>query len=251
MRRNSENGNILILILVAVILFGALSYTVASMLRSGNAELIGEQQASILADDILNYARQVRQAVQAIRISNGCEDEDISFENSTVSGYEHTPVADDACKVFHTDGGGLSYLEPNADFLDPSFSAEPRYGEWYIPTTGCVIGVGTGQSAANGDCSNAASEVELTLFLPYIKRVICDSINEKVGGAVTPGGDPEQERNSTFGGAHPPFIGTFDFASGIDQLQFVGLTSGCYEGFSNTSRPPEDSYTFYLVLRVR
>ena len=61
---NSQKGSVLVIILVAVALFAALSYTVANMMRGG-AE-IGSEKAGIYASEILTYAQSVGEAVKII-----------------------------------------------------------------------------------------------------------------------------------------------------------------------------------------
>ena len=70
MKRFSETGNVLFLILIAVILFGALSFTVAQMMRGGNAEYIGEQQLSLYADEVLDVdeERIIRRSAEMLGI---------------------------------------------------------------------------------------------------------------------------------------------------------------------------------------
>ena len=61
------------------------------------------------ASEILQYGSLLENTITRLRIINGCSDTDISFVNDVVTGYDHTPEADDECKVFHPDGGGLTW----------------------------------------------------------------------------------------------------------------------------------------------
>lgn len=241
MKDKAESGNVLFIILIAIALFGALSFAVSNMMRSGNAEAISEQRASILADEILAYARDIRQTVQNLRISNGCEDEDISFENSIITGYEHTsPVARDECKIFHPDGGGLSYIAPIEDWL-VTLSPVPVFrGEWYF---GPVCAEDIGQAGA---CSEATKDV--VMFLPYINKQLCITLNDKLG-VDNPSGDPPVEASNGWTASNFKFTG--DFSVGGTQLQQAGNRAGCFEGFNASSIPPSDTYHFYQVLLVR
>lgn len=212
--RKKEAGNVLFLILVGVMLFGALSFTVAQMLRTGDAEGVGERKASVLADEILAVAHQYRQAVQALRISNGCEDEDISFENSTIGGYTHTPVASDDCKLFHTDGGGLSYIAPSTEYGDGS--------DWVFNGANIVDNIGT-------------TAPDLIAILPNINLTVCNSINDKMG--ITALGNDATIDFSKFTDTYTS-TQTIDFAS--------GFAAGCLD-YVNSG----DNYFFYQVLIAR
>ena len=211
MRRNSENGNILILILVAVILFGALSYTVANMLRSGNAELIGEQQASIYADELMSTARQYRQAIQSMRISNGCDETDISFEVAALTGYTNGTNTD--CQVFHADGGGLTYVAPPSNVTTQ---------DWVFIGSNIVDGVGT-------------AAPDLIAFLPNINLVVCNTINDKLRVSAV-GNDNTIDFTK--------FTGTFASTQTINFA--AGLPAGCLN-YVNAG----DNYFFYQVLITR
>ncbi len=105
-----NSGNALFLILIAVALFAALSYAVTQSGRGGGA--IDRETLQIEVARVLEYAASMQKAVERMQLINGCSDYDISFEHSFIAGYEHTPAARDDCKIFHVDGGGISYMPP-------------------------------------------------------------------------------------------------------------------------------------------
>lgn len=221
--RYNERGNVLVLILVAVALFAALSFTVADIMRTGDPQMIGDQQAYLFADEILDYSRAMRQTVQGLRI-DGCGDTDISFENPVESGYVNGTNTN--CQVFHPDGGGLKWVSPQANFNDGS--------EWYITGSRRVVDIGTTS--------------HLILILPNIRKVICQKINERteIGDKDA---DPPTELGYVFGFK---FTGTYlsgggfgDDAGGAD---LRGKPIGC---FQSTSNPTANSYHFYQVLYGR
>ena len=78
MNNGSEKGSVIFIILIAIILFAALGYAVSNMMRGPSN--IGNETAGIYASEILTYAQSVREAVHMMRISNGCDDSQISFE---------------------------------------------------------------------------------------------------------------------------------------------------------------------------
>lgn len=104
-----ERGNILFYILITVILFAAISFFVGNMIRGVPANG-GSEKSSLKASEILQYASLLRQAVQTVMVTNGCTENQISFENSVVGGYENIDAPSDfRCHIFKTEGGGLSY----------------------------------------------------------------------------------------------------------------------------------------------
>ncbi len=235
MKSNAESGNVLFIILIAIALFAALSFAVSNIMRSGNAEAISEQRASILADEILAQIRDIRQTVLNLRISNGCEDIDISFENPTVAGYEHTPVADDKCKVFHPSGGGLNYIVPVQDWSMPISPTPVFHREHYF--TGSVIAQDIG-----------TAERDLVYFLPYISLPICLQLNQKLG-IDNPAGSPPVEAANGWTTSNVKFTG--EYSSGGTQLQRGGAMAGCFEGNNVSSTPPTGTYHFFQILLPR
>jgi len=229
--RSKERGSALFIILIGVALFAALGYAVSNMMRGGNSGTnIAGEQAKLYAGEILDYGRTLRQTVQGLRISNGCSDTDISFENSSTSlNYSHTPATDDDCMVFERDAGGVSYNQPPIQIFDNSHSARSTYGEYVFPSTTSVLGVGT----------NAQ---DLITVLHYVKKDICLSINEKLGVP-----NPSQDAPADEDGmdTKTPFKGSFSTGQAIDTPDISGQIAGCIQNDSNAY------YMFYQVLVAR
>ena len=162
MIRQNERGSVLILILVGVALFGALSVTVSGIMRAGNPEVIAEQRGAILADEVLAYARQIRQAVQSVRITGGCADEDISFENIRLAGYANGSNTE--CQIFNENGGGITYQKLATDISDD---------DWLFSGASEIDQLGT-------TCA-AAGCYDLVMIVPIKLRAICSAINYKLG----------------------------------------------------------------------
>ena len=102
MRR--EQGNVLFLILMAVVLFAALSYAVTKASRSGDANTSSEK-AQLTASAIMNYNSAIRVAVMRMQMS-GIDPATIDFALPTDTGFSTPPYTK---KVFHPQGGGISY----------------------------------------------------------------------------------------------------------------------------------------------
>jgi hypothetical protein len=235
---NFEKGSALFLILIGVVLFAALSYSVAQMMRGGNPMMITEEKARLYADEILNYSRALRQATQNTRISGGCGALNVSFENASVTGYEHTPAASDACKIFHENGGAVNYISPSQDWLDMVYSPAPALrGQWVFPARICLPGLG---NAATGCEADGIDNESLVAILPFVRKEVCAQLNTLLG-INNPGGNP------------PPL----DYSGDITVVLFNGTQAdavavntsnnmaGCYEGV------PADTYHFYQVLLPR
>ncbi len=230
MQKNSENGSVLILIFVAIVLFAALSFTVGNMMRGGDTGSIGDEKGALNAGEVIDYGRKLRQAVQSIRISNSCTDTDISFNNATIAGYAHTPVVSDKCKVFHTDGGAM--------LLVPS-PAEINGGtDWAFGGRLEVDDVGT-------DCGAGTTCTELYAVLEDIKLPVCSAINDKLG-ITTPSGAPPQQNDAV---SFTKFIGDYTWQEDIEDSAGDDVLKGKLAGCTETSAG--GSYFFYQVLIVR
>ncbi len=234
--RSRERGNVLFLILIAVALFASLGFAVSNIMRSGNPTTIADEQARIFAGEILDYGRTLRQAIQTLRISNGCSDTDISFEGAASLSYAHTPVADDACKIFDPLGGGLSYLSPNSQILATSLpSGVFMHGEFLFGDL-FIEGVGT------------AGDSELIARLRYLSKNICTAINDSLG-IENPNDDAPVDANFTsYSQFDGDYLSVADASNTIDTPQTRGKMAGCVQ---MNGSPVQNGYYFYQVLLPR
>jgi len=163
---NKQRGNVFILIMLGVFLFGALMY---SFTKSGNqgAGNLTKQQAKIAAQEILNYVRLVEGAVDRVR-RNGCSESEISFENSVVSAYlnPNSPT-NKSCHIFDDEGGKLSWSNPPLAFHfdDPAFF----FGKYYFISAQWI---GHGCDDPNDKC------VDLIMALSNLDKTTCSEINK-------------------------------------------------------------------------
>ena len=74
-----SRGNILFLILLAVVLFAALSYAVTAAMRGGGTKSAGSESAELAAAEILQWFTAVDNAVMRMNLVGGIAYEDISF----------------------------------------------------------------------------------------------------------------------------------------------------------------------------
>lgn len=248
--RTPESGNAFWFILLAISLLVALTVTIT---KSGeNTEETGQRDRNrIQASDILRQAKSIENAVQNMRMA-GVPENDISFENSFVSGYTNTNCeAGNSCMVFTADGAGLTYKDPPEEWLDSSESGKDLYGDWYFTGTACIPGVGTGDTG----CASTVSTHELIVALPWIKESLCAEINRLSG--VTPASPPPEANNSAYTATFIPFTGSFDDNplattdnSEIDSGggEFRRHSTGCFKGGASD---PNGGYHFYHVLIPR
>lgn len=249
--RSHESGNAIFYILIAVALLAGLSYAV-SLSGRGNQSAISSQQARLHALGIIEYAEILKNSVSQIRL-RGYQDTEISFENNIVSGYENAFCTGEGCKLFEINGGGISYLEPEALWLDSAAASATPFteigdllGEWYIPANTCVHSVGTG----GDNCWNDPGDVtELIVFLPWVKEQICEEINIALGINL-PDGTPSDIGGSMFPPGGDKFEGVYLTGSIHPHVDNDFVEEACIYHKSVEARPGL-GYFYYKVLIAR
>lgn len=231
--RPHEKGNVLFYILIAVILLAALSYAVAQSGR-GNVGQVNEEKARLLASEILEFASSMSNAVAQLRL-RGVLDTELCFDDPQWGGapYNNPSCTDNAKKIFHLDGGGLTWKNAPSQAMD---STQTPDNLWHIYGNNEIEEVGT-------TCAAAAC-AELILVTDELKLEVCKKINDLLG-VENPSDAPPID--SSVGTTR--FIGTYAFTSTIgDEAggeQLIRKTGACFENQAN------GKYTFYKVLVAR
>lgn len=246
----NQRGNILFLILLAVVLFAALSYAVTNSMRGGGNDG-SKESADALAAQIIQYGALVEQSVQRLRLTNGCKDTQISFQNAIVSGYTNPNApGNNACHVFDPAGGGLAWQDP------PDGALATANETYLFSGVDCIPQVGTGSDIhcwSNG----TNDDNELLMTLKGITEKVCASINERVRGTrEIPVQDavygnifhPSNRANTTLMwkgdySAQNATTGGHHIGTGID-----GVPIGCYLKENSTYG---DAYGYYHTLIAR
>lgn len=227
---HNENGNILFLILLAVVLFAALSYAVTSSMRGGGKDASGEKD-TLVAANIVQYATSMESAVTRMRLTGGCRDTDISFETTQIGyNFAHTPAVSDACKVFSPAGGGIAVQAPT-DWFDMTLpGVDVTYNSWFTTDVG-IQNVGT-------------AKPELLFLLYIVKKGVCQKINEKLGiPGSTPPSNPISNAAIDFQGVYAATatdtIGTTGGAASM-----TGQPTGCL----SMGGDPETFVFYHTIL---
>lgn len=251
MRMKNQNGNALFLILIAVALFAALSYAVTNSGRGGSG--IDREQAQIAAGQIVQYASSMEQAIMRLRLTNGCADDEFSFQrdwdgDGTIEDNAEDvrnigAPSDKTCHVYDSNGANISWMEPKAEWLD-GVTGET----WYFPRTSCIEdlgknGTGTG---ANGFCDADSDATELLITLPGISETLCAAINK---GLYKDDTIPEDVTHWASGGN---FNGNYSMSQEIgDSAQMMQAKPAyCFKTNDAAAHLP-GIYVFYHVLLAR
>ena len=234
---DNEQGSVIFFILIAVALFAALSFAVSNINRTGSSD-ITDEVAGLAASEIVQTATNYKNAIRQARIE-GCADTDISFESTYLSGYVNTNNPPDECKIFDKTANGISYIAPQANWLDSAYSADNLYGHWYFAQGVCAEDVGSGGSDCDDD-----SYKDLIAILPFLKRDICRIIDERQD-IIVANAPPPVETGDAWRTSDTKFTG--DYSGGDIKLERGGALSGCFEG-SGANTPPSGTYHYFQVL---
>jgi hypothetical protein len=232
---NAEKGNVLFIILIAAALFGALSYAATQGMRSGGKD-ISKDQAGLYADEILDYSKSVEVAVQRM-MARGVSENSLCFDIDQYpggnNGFEHAACADTKNRVYHPNGGGISYKDINTDALDSANSANSTYALPYIQSGYQMVGIGQ------------ESVADLLVQVNFVMKDVCLAINNALG-ILNDSGDVFVESNTA---ASVIFKGIFAAAPVADTLNDGGVG---YEGKSVYCRKTSGgTYQFIHVLLAR
>lgn len=162
---NTQNGNILFIILLAIGLMAALTAAIQQTSRPDGAN-IDQESLVIRTSEVQRYASELERAVMFI-IGNGISESDIRFAHPQASSDygDLSADGDPSDQVFHKDGGGASYRSPPSGINDGS--AWEFYGGTAIPGAG-------------------SNKADLVAVLPNVTDEFCQRVNDLNNQSGTP-----------------------------------------------------------------
>ncbi len=176
--RQSERGNVLIIVFFAVVLIGILTAAIMGSNRSETAG-IDDETLIIRVTEVQRYASELERAVLFI-IRNGFSEEDIRFShpNAHPDYGDLSADLDPTDQVFDRSGGGALWRRPPSGINDGS--DWEFYGGTHLP------GIGSDRA-------------ELVAVLPNVSDEFCAAINRSAGQS----GGPADTGASSASGANP------------------------------------------------
>lgn len=241
--RNS--GNVLFIILIAVMLFGALSFVVTKTSKTSGDSGVTKEQAKLAASELLSYGQAVERAVTRI-LSRGTSEQNLDFNNAawlTNGGAAVTSTltyncTSDSCRVFNAAGGGATAL------------AFPQYG---VPSTVAAHSTSTsvpqpGHARIMGVIVQGVGSAlpDIVLLVSYLYPSVCSGINTALGIANDADGTPPLDDFATTVAYTAGSVATTTGIIGDVATQFVGKTAGCVRYSSSAGETH-----FYQVLVAR
>ncbi len=159
-KNQPQRGNILFLILLAVVLFAALTVAVGRGER-GQVKDISAERASTLAAQLVQHASLIENTVLRSMTIDGIPDYGFDFSGLSNSSANSTCTVS-ACKIFS--GKASPLLIPEWASIDTSNSRATF-------RTPVVIDVGT-------------SQPDLIIYYTHLKTAVCEAINQNLGISV-------------------------------------------------------------------
>ncbi len=167
----SQSGNVIVIIFVAIALFGALAFAFNQSSRTSSG-FISDSAASAYANDIITILEENRMAVKRMLLKN-CDPPFISYEGAG-GGLNYNPwpgaTIEKKCELFNENGGGLTYKKPPKNAIDESFAGRIGYGHTIYARNSFIRG-----ASLDGDVTYAVH-----IMIPYIKNEVCRSINKNL-----------------------------------------------------------------------
>ncbi|MGM0422000.1 MAG: hypothetical protein ACQEQL_02765 [Pseudomonadota bacterium] len=223
---NQQRGNALVIVLLALALFAALSFTITSSSRDSSTKLITDKEMNMAVQDLLRHAVNIENAIDNMRMLNNVSPAEISFESADAPyDYSNGNCGSDICKIFSVSGGGIPWQDPPAEVIagitPPAgkdsyqfFGSDPIYG--------------------HGSDGTSAGDSDLYI-LTFVNAEACKAINKSVG---LPHGE------SAVLTAGPRFQGSYSYSGTVlDNANLNGHKAFCADSGSG--------YQFIYVLLPR
>ena len=168
MMRYSERGSALLMILIMTVLFAALAYAVSEGFRvsTGTQTSVTRDKAKLDATSVLDFAQAINTSVQEMKVNNGGAVSSIDF---VIPGDEPAfSTAPNGMKIFHPEGGGVTYIPVWSSLDDPS---QATATDWFF-ISNAIDNVGS-------------AEPELLMTLMRVPLETCAQLNQNLTGSDT------------------------------------------------------------------
>ena len=224
----AQNGNALFMILIAIVLFAALTFVISQQRDTGKA--LSQEKIRLLASDVLDMGNKMSDTIAQLRLRR-IKNTELSFENTLIAGYANANCLTDACKIFAPDGGGRDW-----ETAVPEINQSK---DWFYTGDIAIQDMGT-------------TEADLVAVLPNLNEAVCNQINRMIG-VYGLGGTPDQFNGITAN----KFAGTFAIVPiPLSSAQVQGKKSACIKlrnpnGTAIAIGLPSDFFAFYQVLEAR
>lgn len=170
--RRSERGNALIYVLIAVVLFGALSFTLSRQTDTSEVGTLENERAELIATQLISYAADAKSAFDKMQFT-GTRVGDVNVIPPSDPDFNSATTSDNLNKIFHPEGGGLNFARIPDRATDASNITTPD-----DPAPGWYMGFNQVEWTPSTD-------TDLILTAYGLAPLVCGFINEKITGNTT------------------------------------------------------------------
>lgn len=160
--KERERGNALFLILIAVVLFAALSFAITQSNRSSGSSA-GEDTNTVSGSNITQYASAVRTGITRMLV-RGHALEDLLFDEPGDTDYDSNVTR----QAFHPRGGAIVFQDPDTNLISETNTHQGKWVFFFAPVK---------------DMATSANDA--VAVLTNVKRGICQQINRNIFGSTT------------------------------------------------------------------
>lgn len=223
---NSEQGNVLIIILITVALLAALTFTLTKSDRDRN-NVADAGTIKVRTSEALKYVSNLDITVNTM-MRNGISVDELNFENDVTTYSNFICPAENRCKVFHREGGGMKWKSPPKNINDGT--------EWTVHRGVNVVDIGSDTRA------------DLTIVLPNVTEAACKAFNKTIGHDWTSIPEDDAMWNNLLYQSQFATGAWIDCAASSSEC--TGKKSACISiQNTNGNSSGVQSYVFYHVLR--
>ena len=223
--KHTQSGNILLIILLAIVLIGALTVAIQGANKQNAA--IDKELLALKVAEVKRHAAEIERGVSFI-LRNGKSESDLRFShpNADADYGDLTTDSDKSDQVFDKEGGSASYRPPSALVNDGS--RWEFYGNTALPEVG----------------SDAA---ELIAVLPNITPEFCKAMNTSLGYGEEE--QPQDDSGCLNAGASDRFGDNGLFSPSPDGVREETFTKR--PSMQGCIRCDGDAYHYFHVLMAR
>lgn len=158
---HKSSGNILIYVLIAVVLFAALSFALTKQLGNGGMTgTLDTNKARLRAEEMINYATAIHATVEQMNTMSNVLPNEFNFVKQGEANYATPPQT---AKVFHPAGGGMNMFNATEEMYAPGSAKR-----------GWVAQTGT-----NVEWTKTPGSDVIYTFLD-VNPAVCAAINERL-----------------------------------------------------------------------
>ncbi|MCM2344013.1 MAG: hypothetical protein NDJ24_05575 [Alphaproteobacteria bacterium] len=228
--RPGERGNAMIYVLIAIVLFGALTMIVARQNENSETGSLDSERAGIAATQIIQTSMQLKQGVDQM-LYGGTNPDNLDFvtpdtEPAFSVGPSHVN------KVFHPSGGGLVLQALPVGAVDQISNSPPA--RWYIGRFNNVEWTPT-------------TEQEVIMVAHQISAPVCQAINQILLGNPAPLITTANPRDILIDDQLHGGVNTDFTVAGCAACE--GIVAACIQGPSEV--PGETIRSFYSLILSR